>query len=74
MPMLREVHLPTGLTITQGCTWPGGLHGWAAGDARTQHGRAAAVGAHAAARAGAEDVHPARAQDDMGAVGGQTDL
>lgn len=73
MPTLRELHLPTGMTITLGCAWPGLAEGWAAGDARTHQGRAAGVRAQAAARARAEDVEPARAQGDMGAVGGQTD-
>jgi hypothetical protein len=70
MPRLREVHLPTGMTITLGCAWPGGR---GAGDAGTEEGRAAGMRAQAEPRAGAEDVEPARAQDDMGAVGGQAD-
>ena len=64
--MLRRLDLPTGMTITLGCRWP-------AGNAGADQGRAAGMGAQAAARAGAEDVEPAGAQNDVGAVGGQAD-
>lgn len=67
MPVLHHLDLPTGMTMTLGCRWP-------AGNARTDQGRAAGMGAQAAARAGAEHVEPADAQGDVGAIGGQTDL
>ena len=69
MSVLYRLDLPTGMTMTLGCRWPGGR----AGDAGAEEGRAAGMGAQAAARAGAEDVEPARAQGDVGAIGGQAD-
>ena len=66
MPVLRRLDLPTGMTMTLGCRWP-------TGNAGADQGHAAGMGAQAAAWTGAEDVEPACAQNDVGAVGGQAD-
>lgn len=72
MPALRRLDLPTGMTITLGCLWPGAR--WGAGEPGAREGNASRVGAHAAPRAGTEDILPARAQGDVGAVGRQADF
>lgn len=60
MPTIREVRLPTGLTMTLGCGWPV-PDGWRArgmgpGAQIGREGDGARVRAHAAVAAAAEDI------------------
>lgn len=75
MPTLRRLDLPTGMSITLGCAWPGvpARDGRGAGDAGVVHGRGAGMRAQAEARAGTDGVEKGGGADEVRAVGGQAD-